>query len=194
MDKDVLQGYKKEERVVNQNKINVLYLFVFITVAPVYIVSFYAIWGRDGYLETMKGYFDGNVLYTVLFFFLMLMVGFVLYEFVRSVIYAVFAKRGFRSIKFRALKKVLAPCCLCTEPLTRKQYAVSMVMPFVIVGFLPVLAAFATGILPLVIFAMILTTVATGDFIVLRSVLKEDLGCVFLDHPTNPGYYVFVKK
>jgi len=195
MNQDVTrQGYTKETRLINLYKANGVSLLLLIPVIVGYGLPFYLIWGQQDYLAMIRNYVKGDSVYSALTIAIVMVVGIVLHEFIHGLTWSVFAKKGFRSIKFGVVLKMLTPYCHCKEPLTKNQYIVGALAPAVALGFLPALVALATGSLSLLIFAMFFTVAATGDFIIAQLILKEDKESIILDHPSEAGYYVFVKN
>lgn len=89
---------------------------------------------------------------------------------------------------------MITPYCHCKEPLTPKQYIIGAITPSIILGFIPALASLMTGSFPLLIFAILFTVGAAGDFMIIRLMLKEHRDSLVLDHPSEAGYYVFIKS
>ncbi|MBD1434418.1 DUF3267 domain-containing protein [Sphingobacterium sp. DN00404] len=194
MNQVTLKNYTKEARLINLYKANAFSLLFFIPVILIYGVPFYLIWGRQDYIEIMRGYFDGNSVHLAIAILLVTVLGIVLHELIHGITWAIFAKRGFKSIKFGIILKMITPYCHCKEPLTTKQYITGAITPSIILGFIPALASLVMGSFPLLIFAIFFTVGAAGDFMIIRLMLKEDQNSLVLDHPSEAGYYVFVKN
>jgi len=194
MNQEVLKDYNKEARIIDLYKANAFSLLFFIPVILIYGVPFYLIWGRQDYIEIMRGYFDGNSVHLAITILLVTVLGIILHELIHGITWAIFAKRGFKSIKFGIILKMITPYCHCKEPLTTKQYIIGALTPSIILGFIPALVSLVMGNFPLLIFAIFFTVGAAGDFMIIRLMLKEDQDSLVLDHPSEAGYYVFSKN
>lgn len=120
----------------------------------------------------------------------------VLHELIHGLTWGSFAKNHFKSIDFGVIWSMLTPYCTCTEPLTRWQYLLGMLMPTLILGFGITAAAcvlhspFWWGLGELMILS------GGGDFLVFYKLLfhksrgTEEQYC---DHPYECGGVVFEK-
>lgn len=124
---------------------------------------------------------------------IVLLAGIVVHELIHGATFALFAKHGFKSIKFGILLKMLTPYCHCKEPLKVKQYIVGAIMPAIILGLLPGIIAIFTGNVFLLIFAIFFTGAAAGDFMIINLIYKEDKDTMGLDHPSEAGCFIFKK-
>ncbi|WP_380907020.1 DUF3267 domain-containing protein [Sphingobacterium chuzhouense] len=141
----------------------------------------------------MRSYVDGNSVHLAIMILLTTIIGIILHELIHGITWAIFAKRGFKSIKFGVILKMLTPYCHCKELLTTKQYIIGALAPSIILGFLPALISLAIGNFPLLIFSIFFTVAAAGDFMIVKLMLREDKDSFVLDHPSEAGYYIFVK-
>ena len=191
---DTFKNYQKETRIINLYTANLFGLLFFIPVIFLYGGPFYLIWGKQDYIAQMKGHFEGQEIgfgFTVV---LVAVLGILLHEFIHGLSWASFTKRGFKSIKFGVLWKMLTPYCHCKEPLSTKQYIIGAAMPALVLGIIPGLLSILTGSFPLLVFAIFFTAAAAGDFMLIAKMLKEDKDSLVMDHPSEAGYYVFIKE
>lgn len=194
MNQDVLEDYNKEARLINLYKANAISILFFIPVILAYGMPFYLIWGKQDYLGIIRDYFDGDSIYPAITVLVTTVFGIILHELIHGITWSFFTKKGFKSIKFGVILKMFTPYCHCKEPLTTKQYIIGAIMPFIVIGLLPALISVATGNFPLLIFAIFFTVAAAGDFMIIRLILKEEEDSLILDHPSEAGYYVFIKN
>lgn len=181
--------YKKEKLVVDLVKAN-LYSCVFaIPVILLYGVAFVLMWGIN-----FRNFEGNQLLSNVVFWVFGFILGIVLHELIHGIVFARYAKRGFKSIKFGILWKMLTPYCHCKEPLQVKYYRLALVMPAVVLGFIPFLVSLFLGNFSLLIFAGIMTTSAIGDFMIIHLLRKEKSTDWVEDHPTEVGCFIYRKK
>jgi len=88
---------------------------------------------------------------------------------------------------------MLTPYAHCKEPLPVRAYILGVIMPFIILGFLPGIYAIFTGNLQLLIFSFLFSGGAAGDFMILNLIYKENKDNLVLDHPTEGGCFILKK-
>jgi hypothetical protein len=121
-------------------------------------------------------------------------IGIVTHELIHGIFWAIFAKDGFRSIKFGILKQYLTPYCHCKEPLKVKHYITGAIMPAILLGFLPLILSLVYGSLGWLFFGIFFTAAAGGDFLMIKLLNKEPKNAWVQDHSSEPGYYIYRKK
>ena len=132
----------------------------------------------------------------LLFAFLAFVVLTVVHELVHGLTWSLFAKSGWKSVSFGVIWKYLTPYCTCNEALSRRAYIVGALMPTLVLGILPVLAAYATGSLFLLVVGLLMILGGGGDLTIVLKMLrfKPDGGEVlYLDHPYECGLVAFVR-
>ena len=120
-----------------------------------------------------------------------LVAGIVAHELIHGIVFALFAKEGFRAVRFGILIKSLTPYCHCNEPLSARHYRTSTVMPAIVLGIIPFLVSLYNGSGALLLFGLFFTIAAAGDFIILYLLRKEPAYVLVQDHPEKIGCYVF---
>lgn len=190
-----LEDFKKEKKTIALAKANVYGFLLLIPIALIYLTPFYFLWEENVTLDAFNNLFvDVGVttgLLTGLLFLLVVMVGVVFHELIHGITWAIFAKRGFQSIKFGILKEMLTPYCHCQEPLKLRQYMLGAMMPGLVMGVLPWLISLLVGSVPLLVFAIFFTMAAMGDLMIVQLIFKEDPKTFVLDHPSEAGCYVY---
>nr|WP_255669550.1 DUF3267 domain-containing protein [Myroides oncorhynchi] len=119
-----------------------------------------------------------------------MLIGIIVHELIHGTTWAIFAKRGFRSMKFGILKEYHTPYCHCKEPLKVRPYSIGAIMPALILGFIPSIIAISIGNFGLLLFAIYFTMAAMGDFMIIYLIYKEDKDTWIQDHPSEAGYYL----
>ncbi|MGD2033811.1 MAG: DUF3267 domain-containing protein [Bacteroidales bacterium] len=192
---EYLEGYDKEKLTIDIVWANVFGLLIFIPVIIVYGLPFYIIWS-DGFTRSaLTDFLDtltmGEVAFGAFGMFLILIAGIVLHELIHGITWAIYAKKGFRSIRFGIMLKMLTPYCHCKEPLKVGQYIAGAIMPAVILGVVPAVAAIVTGHFGLLVFGIFFTAAACGDFLVINLLRKESTNSLVQDHPSEVGCYIY---
>lgn len=171
---------------------NVFGLLLLVPILIVFGFPYYLLWHSS---LDMNGIMDslllGNTVSGGFYIFCVLILGIIAHELIHGITWAYFAGNGFRSIKIGVLWKFLTPYCHCKEPLKVKQYIIGAIMPAVILGFIPVLVAIITGHFGLLVFGMMFTLAAAGDFLIINLIRKEKMNDLVLDHPSEAGCYIF---
>jgi hypothetical protein len=189
--------YKRKEIVVDAVKANLYIGLMFIPAIVIFGVPFYFFW-RDLYaLANVRLYMQENIDWLKAsmpwIIFGSLIGGIVGHELLHGLTWARFARGGFKSIRFGIMWKILTPYCHCTEPLSLNAYRLGVIMPGVVLGFLPLLIGFSAGHLGLFLFGMLFTVAAGGDMIIMYLLRNESKDSFVQDHPEKIGCYVYTK-
>ncbi len=126
-------------------------------------------------------------------FFLVFLVSIFVHEALHGLTWGLFCKEGFKSIKLGVMWKVLTPYCTCAEPLNFIQYLLGGLMPLFVLGFGSFFIALATGSIACQVFSMVSMLAAGGDMTIVCSLFQYKKA-LFVDHPTECGFYAFVKE
>lgn len=141
---------------------------------------------------TLSFSFDlvGTLLVLAAFFALV-----VLHELVHGIAWSACAKGGWKSVSFGVIWQYLTPYCTCDEPLSKRAYVVGALAPTVVLGLLPVIAAYASGSAGLLAVGLLMTLSGGGDLAIVLKMLrfKPDGEVRFLDHPYECGLVAFVR-
>ncbi|SFT16817.1 DUF3267 domain-containing protein [Sphingobacterium wenxiniae] len=187
--------YIKEQRTIDLAKANAAGCLFYFPVIAFFGIIYYIIWREEFSWSKVNEFFIIDLpLYVVPFVIVLVLVaGIVLHELIHGVTWALYAKQGWKSIKFGVLWKYMAPYCHCKEPLSVRAYAIGAAMPGILMGILPGVVSWFTGSLFLLSFGIFFTVAAIGDIMIIRLILKEDKGALVQDHPSEAGYFVFKK-
>jgi hypothetical protein len=117
----------------------------------------------------------------------LLLGGIVLHELTHGIIMAAFAKNGWKSVSFGFNIKAIAPYAHCNEPLTPFAYRLSLMMPGILLGDIPVLISWFTGNIVFLLFGILFYWAAAGDVILLWMSRNIDDG-MLQDHPEKIGF------
>ncbi len=192
MEAEIPEGYKQEMLTIDIVKANIFAILLAIPVALIYGIPYALLWHNkiDAASQSSENIFHGiNMLIITGIMFL----GIVVHELIHGVTWAIYAKRGFRSIRFGIMLKMLTPYCHCKEPLRVKHYIIGGIMPAIILGLLPAIYGIATGDHGIVMFGGFFTIAAGGDFMIIYLLRKEKMETMVQDHPSEAGCYVYRK-
>jgi len=182
-----IANHSKREITIDIGMANVMAIIIAMPFILILAIPFFIIWGKE-FVNPFE-----NVDYGVKFGVIMfaMLVGIVVHEIIHGLTWSLFLKKGFKSIKFGVFWKMLTPYCHSKEPLTVWQYIVGSIMPGVLLGILPSLAAWFNGNVFQLIFGLIFTLAAGGDFAIIWLLRKEKMEKQVMDHPSKVGCFVY---
>jgi len=118
--------------------------------------------------------------------------GIVLHVLMHGIVMAAFAKNGWKSVSFGFNVQAFAPYTHCNEPLSPNAYRLTLVMPGILLGDVPVLISWFTGNILFLFFGILFTLCAAGNIIIVwlsRNITDGKLQ----DHPEKIGF-VHIEK
>jgi hypothetical protein len=189
-----LQDYQKEKLTIDLERTNIFAILILIPIVLVFGLPYYLLWKPKIDIENLIDNLgpQGAGL-GLLICFSVLLLGIVVHELIHGITWAIFAKNGFKSMKFGVLWKTLNPYCHCQEPLRVRQYIIGAITPAIILGFIPSILAIVIGNLGLLLFGMFFTMAALGDFLIINLLRKENKSDLVQDHPSEAGCYIYRK-
>lgn len=193
MKKD-LENYKQEKLTIDIMKANLYGILILVPTFFIYGVPYFLIWGDEMSLSGLRDILKGApwmIGVGGLVVFVILIAGIVVHELIHGIVWARYAEKGFKSIRFGVLWKMATPYCHCKEPLQVKHYILGAIMPALVLGLLPALIALIAGNFALLIFGMFFTMAAVGDFMIINLLRKEDMNSLVLDHPSEAGCFIY---
>ena len=98
---------------------------------------------------------------------LLFLAGVMLHEIIHGICMAAFAKNGWKSVKFGFNIKAFAPYAHCKEPLSPFGYKISLAMPGMILGDIPMIISWCTGNIMFLLFGFFFYIAASGDLVLL---------------------------
>jgi hypothetical protein len=194
---DVPEGYSMEKRTIDLVRANVYGVAILVPITLVFGLPYYLVWGNPFAPERLRALAasmpGSSPIILMLAVVAMLVLGIVLHELIHGLTWSIFTRNGFRSVKFGILKEMLTPYCHCKEPLKVKHYILGALMPAVVLGAIPAIAAILVGSVGLLAFGIFFTMAACGDFLIVNLLRKESRNSLVLDHPSEAGCYIFKK-
>ncbi len=189
------EGYKREKLTINLVWAHIFSVLILVPIIIVFGIPYYMLWTPK--LE-LTNYLDqiGVVGMFIRMFFMMVIyiVGVVLHELIHGITWSKFTKQnGFRSLKFGVIWEMMLPYCHCKEPLRVKHYILGAITPAIFLGFLPSIIGVMIANIWLLLFGIIFTMAASGDFLIINLIRKENSEDFVQDHPSEVGCYIFRK-
>ena len=192
-----LENYKKETLIIDLAKANIYGLLGMIPILTIYTIPFYLIWNEKLTIVYFKNYFKefstNNPLPLSVLIIIAMILGIIMHELIHGITWSKYTEKGFKSIKFGILWKMLTPYCHCKEPLKVKEYILGAIMPAIVLGLIPAMYAIIFGNILFLVFGVFFTTVAIGDFMIINLLRKENMNSLVLDHPTEAGCFIYRK-
>lgn len=126
--------------------------------------------------------------------YLSVLAAIIIHELIHGVIFAMYAKNGFKSIKFGFSKTMGSFYCHCKDPLKVKHYRRAGIAPFIILGLIPLAFAMITGVHWIKTFGLLLSIGGFGDLLIWIRLLKFDSNLMIRDHPEKLGFAIEVQQ
>jgi uncharacterized integral membrane protein len=181
----------QKELTMDTNRANILALVLSVPIIIVLLVPFALLNIESFQLDALKSEFKfwASPL-GVIIVLLVMSGGIIIHELIHGLTFAVFAKTGFKSIKF-GIMKPFTPYCHCKERLQAWQYRTSTIMPAIMLGLIPSATAMLNGSIGLMLFGIFFTMAASGDFIIIYLLKSQPANCMVQDHPEKIGCFIY---
>ncbi|MBR2990169.1 MAG: DUF3267 domain-containing protein [Solobacterium sp.] len=129
-----------------------------------------------------------------LVFWIAVLILVVVHELIHGITWSFSAKNGFKDNEFGFMKEYLTPYCTCTTPLPEGGYIAGALMPCILLGILPSIAAIVLGNGLMLFIGMVMIVAASGDILIVAELLKHRFSGrspLIYDHPTQAGCVIF---
>ena len=126
----------------------------------------------------------------VLVFIVCLFAGIPLHELLHGLVFGLFARGGFKSVRFGIDKKTYSPFCHCTTPIRVHYYRLGALLPLLALGLVPYVMALFNGLFAFWLFGYLYIVAAGGDLLALKMLKTVPGHKKVLDHPEKMGFYV----
>ncbi|MFP7253947.1 DUF3267 domain-containing protein [Terribacillus goriensis] len=123
--------------------------------------------------------------------FLLTLIGIVLHELLHGIGFIVFGKVKSHQVKYGFSWRDGAAYAHCMEPIKVSAYRMSLLLPVVVTGLLPLFISYIIGNGVLLTVSVILTAGGIGDWLIFRSLRKYEASQFVKDHPTKVGYFIY---
>lgn len=152
--------------------------------AVIEFILFAAVWGFEPVKEAMD-------IMLPWFFFPIFAAGIVVHEGIHGLAWMFAGRLPFGKMKFGFQLKTLTPYAHCTVPISKSAYVFGTLMPAFILGFFPFLVSLINGSGWLLMFGILFTFAAVGDFLIIWLIRSDPWNALVQDHPENAGCYVY---
>jgi hypothetical protein len=186
-----IEELEKVKLTVNIVWANIFGLILLSPTIAIFGIPYYVIWENEIFPALMKSYLITNPPMLMLSIVVAVFLGVVTHELLHGITWARFTKKGFKSIEFGFIFKMLTPYCHCKEPLLIKHYILGAIMPAIVLGIIPSIVSILIGSLGMLLFGIFFTIAACGDFLCINMLLKENMNDWVEDHPTEAGCFVY---
>lgn len=187
------EGFETKKLTIGLVRANVLALLLTLPVIICLLPFFLLRWERQLILPELLG--TGKMLAPLIYLavFLLLVV---LHELIHGLTWALFTKKGLKAISFGFIAEYMTPYCSCDEALKRSGYILGSLMPTLVLGLAPALAAIGLGSEELFVLGAVMIMSGGGDLAISLKLLRfkaPGSEALYFDHPTQAGLVAFVK-
>jgi len=145
-------------------------------------------WGSASLMQGVWGLLEPKVL------LLAVLPGVLAHELIHAAAWAFFAHRPLSAIQLGVRWRSVSPYAHPREPMQVAAYRAGAVMPAIVLGLGPSLAAIALGAPRLMAWGLVFVLAAGGDFVVLWLIRRVPAGRYVQDHPTRAGCQVLAPE
>ena len=175
---------------IESSKAILISLLLAFTLVPISFWIFYELWGNSinfvGELLIIKS----NLIWSLL----AVLLGVVFHELLHAFAYLVLTKGDYNNISFGLIWNSLSPYCHYSAAILVWKYRVSVLLPGMVIGLIPLVIACFIGSFPLYVFGILFTLGAAGDFTILWKIRKLKSKALIQDHPDKVGCIVIEEK
>ncbi len=112
------------------------------------------------------------------------------HELLHALIFGMFARGGYKSIRLGVERRTYTPYCHCTAPIRVQYYRLGALMPLLILGLAPFVVSLLTGSFGFWLFGFIFSIGAGGDLVAIEMLKKIPGHKKVQDHPEKMGFFV----
>jgi hypothetical protein len=168
-----------KEKTISLLKVNLLLIPFACFVIGCVLALYYLVFGSLDIIAEKFNVYIAGVLFLVFI---------CVHELIHGIYYAKYAKGGFRSIRFGIMWRGLAPYCNCLELIRVQQFRIAILMPTVILGFIPLIIGFILRETNVIFFSTAFIIAGLGDFIYLWMLRDFNKEVMVMDHPKKAGF------
>lgn len=151
--------------------------------SAIIIILFYFLWHNKIKFSDILNNIQDHI-----FIFIFLFLGSIfLHELLHAVAYLIFDKCKFKEISFGFSKHFLSPYCHYSGRVKLWKYRIALLMPGFVMGIIPIIISFSIGNFYLLIYGLIFTLGAFGDFYILYKIRKQKSSIYVKDSPNMMG-------
>ena len=166
-----------KEIIIDLRKINKTYLISFLTTIVVAILMLI--------IKTSPIYFKWR--WIVLLFIVAVII---LHEAIHAIGFILFAKVPLNKVKFGFHRQYYVPYCSAEGIMSKFGYIAALLLPNIVLGSIGIISLYFTNNAIWSIFVAWLIASGSGDYYMLILVSKYNRYTRFIDHPSEPGFFV----
>lgn len=175
-----VEGYVAEKKTISILWANLLAVVLFAVVAVAGWAIMYSLWDNLHF-----GGIDS------LIFLVGIVLGLIVHELVHGVTWLLLLKKGFSHLSFGLMTG--AVYCHIDVPMDKRKYVIGALMPLLLVGVVPWVAAILSGSLTWMLVGAVMISGAIGDIMIVWTLRSEPASTLVYDHPSEVGCYVYHK-
>ena len=149
------------------------------------VFSFVIIWDWQTFT---KGFL--SIYLALPYFIIAFIVGTFFHEVLHAIGFLIFGKLKIEQVQIGIKWKYLTPFAHCKMPLKASVYRLALLLPAILLGIFPSLAALIIGKSWLLIYGILFTVSAGGDFLILWIIRKVRSDELVKDHPERCGCFI----
>lgn len=178
----------KTEKTISSSQLQLYSLPIFFICTALIFLIYHSQFTKSDISKEVLFIFYSYGYWNILFIFLTVIFSVILHELIHGLTFSFYCKQKFKSIKYGIIWKSIMPYCNCQEELKVKYYKIGVIMPFLILGILPLVLSIFLKSLILFFYSYFSIITASGDLIIFFFLLKESNSTLILDHPCKIGY------
>lgn len=171
----------KVEVIVDPKYMNQKATIYTVVIGVIAFAAYFAIWGFT---------FDFGLDF-LWKFYLGYLIGIILHEALHALGFIFVGKAKKSDIKFGFIWKYVTPYAHCKVPMTVKSYRISLLLPVILTGIIPLFIALAFGSGLLVAISVFLIAGGMGDWIIFRKINSFSGDAILEDHPSTIGCIIY---
>lgn len=186
-------NHRAEEHTIGIGKAQLGTVAYFVLFSLLFGLPYYLLWGFDvpyRLYRQMASQPEAGVAFIPL---VIIVVGVFVHELLHGLTWVLIASLSIRSIHIGILWKWVTPYCHCKVPIRLRHYMIGALMPGLLLGVIPTVAAICIGNFPLFLFGFFFTVASSGDFMMVTFLRKEPMDTLVQDHPSAVGCYIYRK-
>lgn len=142
---------------------------------------FIKLWGREPVSAAMASATDLRVFIPVM------ILSVVVHEALHAVGFLILGRAPRQTVRLGFQRRTLTPYASCAAPVPAGAYRGAALLPAIVLGILPALAAWALGSGGLALWAWVMLAIAGGDVAAVWAIRGVPGGVFVVDHPTRVG-------
>jgi hypothetical protein len=119
-----------------------------------------------------------------------LIAGIIFHELFHGLTWSILSKKGFSIISFGISKINFTLYCHCKAPIKLKYYIWGGIMPFLLLGLLPLVVSWFTGNTALFLFGVVFSLASGSDILICWKLRKVNKNVLVQDFPDKTGCYL----